>query len=187
MYPSLASTVARNQKCLDYSIPFISFFHFPMFWKALNTEEYNAVHVKLNSCRQTSSACQSFCVTEISLVITFLILLNSFLTTSQRLLIPIFCCKDSSLWTCLSSRECPVLLLQRLLFDYFSFQILNDGAFQHPCLCKDCFLSPVRLAQRARGQTAQQNSLLLLTTFQQEVTITLRQNSVADLNYLQQY
>lgn len=59
MYPSLASTVARNQKCLDYSIPFISLFHFPMFWKALNTEEYIAIYAKLNSGRQISFNCVS--------------------------------------------------------------------------------------------------------------------------------
>lgn len=59
MYPILASTLARNQKCLDYSIPFISLFHFPMFWKALNTEEYNDIYVKLNSCRQISFNCVS--------------------------------------------------------------------------------------------------------------------------------
>lgn len=54
MYPILASTVARNEKCLDYSMPFISLFHFPMFWKALDTEEYNAIYVKPNTCRQIS-------------------------------------------------------------------------------------------------------------------------------------
>lgn len=132
MYPSLASTVARNKKCLDYSIPFISSFHFPMFWKALNTEEYTAVHVKLN-CRQISFNC----------VLVFLYNWNNhwnylYLTPSlqlRSLLIPIFYCKNSFLWTC-SFRECPpqtsVLYLKRLLLEYFFFQILNDYAFQHP-------------------------------------------------------
>lgn len=105
MYPSLASTVARNQKCLDYSIPFISLFHFPMFWKALNTEEYNAMYVKLNSCRQISLNCVS--------VFLYNNPNNYFCLTSSlafhkvtSLLIPILYCRNASLWTYPSFREC---------------------------------------------------------------------------------
>lgn len=95
MYPSLASTVARNKKCLDYSIPFISSFHFPMFWKALNTEEYTAVHVKLN-CRQISFNCVSVFLYNWNNHWNYLYLTPSL--QLRGLLIPIFYCKNSFLW-----------------------------------------------------------------------------------------
>lgn len=97
MYPSLASTVARNQKCLDYSIPFVSFFHFPMFWKALNTEEYNAVHVKLNSCRQISVFLYNW--NNPSNYFYFYLTPSLPFHRVTSLLIPIIYCKNASLWT----------------------------------------------------------------------------------------
>lgn len=98
MYPTLASTVARNQKCLDYSIPFISLFHFPIFWKALNTEEYNAIYVKANSCRQISLNCVSvFLYNNTNNYFFFHFTPSLPFHKVTSLLIPILYCKNAAL------------------------------------------------------------------------------------------
>lgn len=133
MYPILASTVARNQKCLDYSILFISLFHFPMFWKALNTEECNAIYVKLNSCRQISFNCVSvFLCNNPDNYFYFYLNLSLPFHKVTSLLIPILSCKNASLQTYLLLENAlpqgSVIGLRCCFWAAYSSK-LNDGAF----------------------------------------------------------